>query len=189
MRRAWIILLLFLLCGCDGMLRITVDRNTVEVGSGLEAVALQVSVTGDWTATASVPWLHPGARQGAAGDFTLTVTVDANEEETPRSGTVTLAAADISQTITFNQAALQLPPRQYVRIRHNAAMLEAPAFTGEIVRTTIDWGDGTVEPYVPGIMHSYNAAGTYEAVVEVRGAETVSQTGIAGLAVVDLSEF
>ena len=189
MRKIGIILLLFLLFGCDGMLRITVDQSVIEVGSDLAAVPVQVSVTGDWTAAASVPWIHPGAREGGAGDFTLTITVDANEEETPRSGTVTLMAGDISQTITINQAALQLPPRQYIRIRHSAATLTAPSFTGDIVRTTVDWGDGTTEPYTPGMTHNYAAAGTYEAVVEVRGAETVSQTGISGLAVVDLSAF
>ena len=168
-----LILMLMALCACQGALRITVDRANVEVGPGREAVPVQVSVTGDWT----------------GGDFTLTITVDANEEETPREGSVTLMALDISQLITIRQAALQLPPRQYVRIRHHRDMLEAPAFGGDPARAVIDWGDGQTETWASGLVHRYGAAGDYEVVVEVRGAETISQTGIDGLAVVDLSEF
>ncbi|MBQ9477255.1 MAG: BACON domain-containing protein [Bacteroidales bacterium] len=184
-----LILMLMALCACQGALRITVDRANVEVGPGREAVPVQVSVTGDWTASASADWIHPGASHGAAGDFTLTITVDANEEETPREGSVTLMALDISQLITIRQAALQLPPRQYVRIRHHRDMLEAPAFGGDPARAVIDWGDGQTETWASGLVHRYGAAGDYEVVVEVRGAETISQTGIDGLAVVDLSEF
>ena len=189
MRKILSILAILLLCSCQGALRITLDRASVEVGSGREAVTIQVSVTGDWTASASDDWIHPGASRGSAGDFTLTITVDANEEEEPRSGTVTLVASDISQVIQIHQAALQLPPRQYVRIRHHGDRFTVPDFTGEMARAQIDWGDGTVEPYQAGAVHRYSAAADYEVKIEVRGAETVSQTGIVGLAVVDLSEF
>lgn len=184
-----LILMLMALCACQGALRITVDRANVEVGPGREAVPVQVSVTGDWTASASADWIHPGASHGAAGDFTLTITVDANEEEEPRSGTVTLMASDISQAITIRQAALQLPPRQYVRIRHHRDRLAAPDFTGEVARATVDWGDGKSEACTPGLVHLYGSAADYEVVIEVRGAETISQTGIDGLAVVDLGDF
>ena len=76
-----------------------------------------------------------------------------------------------------------------MRIRHHGDRFTVPDFTGEMARAQIDWGDGTVEPYQAGAVHRYSAAADYEVKIEVRGAETVSQTGIVGLAVVDLSEF
>ena len=60
----------------------------------------------DWTASCSDNWIHVSPSFGTAADGQITVSVlcDANTTYDDRTGTVTIKAEDLTQTITLKQA-------------------------------------------------------------------------------------
>ncbi len=72
--------------------------------------AINVSANTNWTATPNELWIT--IESGAAGSGTGTVTygITANEETSPRSGSITIEGGGLTRTFTVNQESAPMPP-------------------------------------------------------------------------------
>lgn len=79
---------------------------TFELSADENSGTITFTANRDWTASCSDSWIHVSPSFGTAADGQITVSVlcDANTSYDDRSGTVTIKAEDLTQTITLKQA-------------------------------------------------------------------------------------
>ncbi len=68
-----------------------------------------------WTATTENEWIHLDKSSGAAGDVTISVTVDNYTVEASRTGIVTIAAGDYSKNVSITQNAWVKPAEATIK--------------------------------------------------------------------------
>ncbi len=73
----------------------------VPAAGGAASTSVTASGGCNWTATSNAPWITVAAGASGSGNGTVSLTVAANPDSSPRSGTVTVAG----QTFTVNQDA------------------------------------------------------------------------------------
>ena len=70
---------------------------------------VEFTATGNWTAASEYEWIHVSPASGAAGDATVTVTVDNYEVEEIRTGDVVITSGDFSKSVSITQNAWVKP--------------------------------------------------------------------------------
>jgi hypothetical protein len=70
---------------------------------------------------------------------------------------------------------------------HRSKYLDSPVWCGESLSGTIDWGDGTQEPYSEGISHEYADSEPRTARFEMLGAESFRIERVGDIESVELT--
>ena len=83
---------------------IAANTGQLYIGGEGEVRSIMVSSNINWTVTSSEDWISADLSSGS-GDSELDITIDANEENVSRSGTLTIAGETESVTINVNQDA------------------------------------------------------------------------------------
>ena len=83
---------------------VTANRSQLYIGEEGESRTIVVSSNINWTVMSSTAWISTDLSSGS-GDAQLNITIDANEENVSRSGTVTISGGMQSVTIDVNQDA------------------------------------------------------------------------------------
>ena len=84
--------------------KVELDKTSFEVGADNGSVTLKITANKDWTAESSASWCKVSAASGKAGTTELTVTYEANPNESERTATITVKAGTASATTTVKQA-------------------------------------------------------------------------------------
>ena len=84
--------------------KVELDKTSFEVGADNGSVTLKITANKDWTAESSASWCKVSATSGKAGTTELTVTYEANPNESERTATITVKAGTASATATVKQA-------------------------------------------------------------------------------------
>ena len=99
---------LICLAACQKAPELTLTGSAnVEVSADGGSSSITFTANRDWSASCSDSWIHISPSSGSAADGQITVSIrcDANTTYSDRSGTVTIKAEDLSQTITVKQPA------------------------------------------------------------------------------------
>ena len=84
------------------------DKLTFEAAPEA-AQNIEFTATGAWTATTENDWIHLGTASGAAGDATVSVTVDNYTVEEARTGEVVITSENYSKSVAITQNAYVKP--------------------------------------------------------------------------------
>ncbi|MBR1487676.1 MAG: Ig-like domain-containing protein [Bacteroidales bacterium] len=138
--------LALLVCACQKAPELTISGlTTMEVSADGGSGSITFTTNRDWSATCSAPWIHVGPNSGSASDGPISVMVrcDANTTYDPRSGSVTITAEGLTQTITVNQPAnlgLIVPTKSYdLSSNANTIEVEVQANVPYMVSISDSW--------------------------------------------------
>ena len=171
---------------CQTMPGMTLSRNRIDAAPEGGVYGVTLAPGGGWEATADCDWVVISGGDRSRSSEVLILTVAPNELSDPRTCTVKVVAADVTQEIVVSQ------PRRLsriLRVVHSRPGFSAPVLSGEGAYGTIAWGDGVSEEYSAGAVHSYSAVGEYVFEVESYGAGSVSMTDLTDVVKIDLSDF
>lgn len=87
----------------DPVLLLSAHETSLGAGGGSAQVTVQTNR--EWTATSDSDWMVANPPSGIAGNVTVTLTVAANPNTQPRTGTVTFKADNLTETFTLTQYA------------------------------------------------------------------------------------
>lgn len=83
-------------------LNLSVDNNNLQFGSETSTQNVIINTYVGWTASSSDGWITLSQTSGT-GKSTLSIYVEENREDSPRTGFVRVIAGELSQTITITQ--------------------------------------------------------------------------------------
>ena len=163
-----------------------------------EGGLLEIDLQSNISYTATVQYSAQGwlSIQEEAGTRVLTpsvcrVQVGAHSGRTLREGTVTFAPADASVkadpcVVTVSQ----FPPKSLLLVEHAAAAMPVPRFDGDTFTCLIDWGDGVVDTWKEGLVHSFAPGATYVTRIEADGNfNSIEIPSLEGILHLDLCKF
>jgi hypothetical protein len=83
-------------------LSLSVDYSSLQFGANTSTQNITINTIGGWLASSSEGWITLSQTSGT-GRSTISVTVEENNAETSRNGSVRIVAGELSQTITITQ--------------------------------------------------------------------------------------
>lgn len=83
---------------------LTVNLDLLSFGNEEETKSIKISSNLDWVVTSSDDWITPDLTSGSE-DSVLGITLNANEDEIARAGSVTIEGGSVTVVIEVNQAA------------------------------------------------------------------------------------
>ncbi|MBO7764456.1 MAG: BACON domain-containing protein, partial [Bacteroidales bacterium] len=113
--------------------------------------------------------------------------IAANPNLESRVGTITISSEDISQTVKVTQ--LGNENYNLIVIRHTNSEFAVPAIEGNNIVGIVEWGDGTVEKYIPNMKHTYQQSKEYKMLIKLVGATVCEIPDMIGIEEVDFSKF
>lgn len=150
-----------------------VATEAVTVDYKQQEIVLEVSTNQTITVKESAWWLM--VEQIAEDRIVLSVM--SNDSEQSRECEVTITAAELSRTVRITQ--LAKPEIMRLSLGHTSTTLASPEWSGDEVRGTVDWGDGSEEEYREGISHQYSDNAKRTATFDMQGATSfkIDQVG------------
>ena len=107
-RLATIVLIITYFIACQKAPELTLSGSSnVEVSADGGSSSITFTANRDWSASSSDSWIHVSPSSGSAADGQITVSIrcDTNTTYDDRSGTVTIRAEELTQTISVKQPA------------------------------------------------------------------------------------
>jgi len=83
--------------------KIELDNTSLNVGSNAGTANLKLTTNKDWTATSDQSWCKLSVTEGKSGSNELTITYEANPDETERTATLTFKAGSATATVIVKQ--------------------------------------------------------------------------------------
>jgi hypothetical protein len=160
--------------------KLIVDVQTIDLSYKAQSVEilydsnLKVEVS-------SIFWVVVDSVEGGK----IVLTVMENGTGALRSAKVVITAGELSHTVTINQQ--PKPDMMTLGLGHRSKYLDSPVWGGESLSGTIDWGDGTQEPYSEGVSHEYADSEPRTARFEMLGAESFRIERVGDIESVELT--
>jgi hypothetical protein len=86
---------------------IEISENSISAGAPANSYPLAVTSNIEWTADPDAEWITLDPTSGT-GDGTITINVEANTSQSPRTGRVTVTAGTLSRSVDIYQVAVGL---------------------------------------------------------------------------------
>ena len=157
---------------------IVMARSSYLLGSSAQELTLSVMSNVEFNIEGLTDWLDVALVESRGLDERqLKVTLQENRSGEPRYASILPVSGAVVQPVEFVQAGNNSLMR--VRLTHESPTFFLPDWTGVDVFGSVDWGDGTVETLVEGLVRAYDGDGGHTVTVDMYGAETftVAQLG------------
>ena len=113
----YILVIFSLICSCSkedvgnpeqssGTITMTSSTELSFAGDGTSGKTISFTAGDTWSASSNAAWCKLSSTGGAAGNVTITVTVDKNETQESRNATITLKTQNASSNVTVKQGVI-----------------------------------------------------------------------------------
>jgi len=167
-------------------LMIDTDATELTYIGGEVIVPVEANVEYTVVIPEGVDWITNGGTRALTATQQA-ITVAKNESEEDREAVVTFKNEASGITRTFYVKQFGFSPT--VVIEHTNAVFTVPTLTGENVKATVMWGDGTSEEYIAGLSHEYAKAGDHVVTVIGKNITGYDLSAITGINSIDITEF
>lgn len=153
---------------------------------GYDGGTLQLGVRSNisWQISSDADWIQV-QRSRAVTEEQVTVSVAPNPTHKTRSATITVSGEGLTHTSTVQQ---DQAPRVLV-IHFDTDLFPLPVFNGGSINGIIDWGDGSIQNFLPGRRHRYDSADSHTVSVTLLGSTGFEMSDIHGITHIDLSGY
>lgn len=166
---------------------IILSENEYVVDSQEGELVLEVATNVSLQVSTSDDWMKYEPQTKALDNVSLNFSIAANPNLESRVGTITISSEDISQTVKVTQ--LGNENYNLIVIRHTNSEFAVPAIEGNNIVGIVEWGDGTVEKYIPNMKHTYQQSKEYKMLIKLVGATVCEIPDMIGIEEVDFSKF
>jgi len=173
---------------CNKEIKMSISQTEFELPDTECKITPVIIATAPWTATTNEKWITIGIPEKVAGQKVFIAKIAANEEETARTGEITITCGPIVRKLKIIQQGIKVNYACLI-IEHSRETFSIPSFFGEIQRGTINWGDGRQTPYNYDASHKYDSAGTYSVTIIVSDAEGFLIPKVEGISLIDITGF